>query len=394
MDRKQDASKQFGLPTFFVAKNRTETLMKKSLVALVALLPIAQAANAEGLSVTAEGAKITLYGTLDIGFWSQSKATSDVGPQTPGPVSAGSLKKFHSGGISPSKWGLTGTKDLGDGITGFFKIEEHIRSNTGDTEAFGISGFVRETYVGAQGDFGTVKVGRQFTPAILSYAATDPRGLRESLSGMNSWLASGGLGTTFLSAFASNSISYNTSLAGLNVGALYSAGGKVGNADADSTLSLGVSYSGPVTVSGSYENESRADNGEKGVVKSSIGFAIPVGPLSLKANYLSNKTYDATGTQVTDHELTGAGFDWKVNDKNSVNLSYYQGKDKKLADNKANTLVVSDEFAWNPSTTLYAQAAYIDAKSNADAVVSLLGNGSLVQGAKTTVFNAGVRFNF
>lgn len=368
--------------------------MKKSLVALVALLPFVQAAQAEGLTVNVEGAKVTLYGTLDIGFWSQSKSTSDIGPQTPGPVSAGSLNKFHTGGISPSKWGLTGTKDMGDGVTAFFKIEEHIRSNTGDTEAFGISGFVRETYVGAQGDFGTVKVGRQFTPAILAYAATDPRGLRESLSGMNSWLASGNTGNTFLSAFASNSISYSVGLANTSLSALYAAGGKVGDAAADSTVSLGITYAGPVTLSGSFEQENRADNGEKGIVKSSIGVGVPVGQFTLKANYLNNKTYDATGAQATNHKLTGVGVDWKLSDKNSVNLSYYQGKNDLLANDKASTLVVSDEFAWNPSTTLYIQAAHIDAKANADAVVSLLGNGSLVQGEKTSVVNAGIRFNF
>lgn len=368
--------------------------MKKSLVALAALLPIAQAANAEALSVTVEGAKVTLYGTLDIGYWAQSKSTSDVGPQAPGPVSAGSLRKFHTGGTAPSKWGLTGSKDLGDGVTGFFKLEEHIKANTGDTEAFGISGFVRETYVGAQGGFGTVKIGRQFTPAILAYAATEPRGLRESLSGMNSWLASGGLGNTFLSAFASNSISYSVGFANTNVSAMYAAGGKVGNSSADSTLSLGVTYSGPVTLSAGYEKENRADNGEKGIIKATVGAAVPMGPLTFKVSYFDNKTYDATGAKATNHKIAGAGVDLKTSDRNNINVSYYQGKNDLLADDKAGSLVLSDEFAWNPTTTLYLQAAYIDAKANADAVVSVLGNGSLVQGAKTSVVNAGVRFNF
>ncbi len=368
--------------------------MKKSLVALLVLLPSAQVVYADPLTMAVGGAQVTLYGTIDLGFWSQSKATSDVGAQTPSPVSAGSLNQFHSGGISPSKWGLTGSKDLGNGMTGLFTLEEHIRSNTGDTEAFGISGFVRQSYVGVKGNFGTVLAGRQFTPAILAYAATDPRGLRESLSGLNPWLASGGLGNTFLSAFASNSISYSVDLASTHLSALYAAGGKVGNNRADSTVSLGATYGGPLTVSGGYEQENRADNGNKGVVKSNIGVGYPTGPFVFKLNHFNNKIYDAAGATTANYKVTGLGFDWKATGLHTVNVSYYMGKNDVLTDDKASSWVVSDEFAWNPSTTLYVQGAFIDAKSNADAVVSVLGNGSIVQGARTTVVNAGIRYNF
>lgn len=369
--------------------------MKKSLLVVATLLAATQGAHAEPLAVNVAGTTVTLYGTLDIGYWSQSKSTSDVGAQAPGPVSGGSLRAFHTGGLSPSKWGLAGERDLGDGMKGFFKLEEHIRSNTGDTEAFGISGFVRESYVGVQGNFGRVVAGRQFTPAILAFAATDPRGLRESLSGMNPWLASGGTGSTFLSAFASNSLSYSVDLGPTHLAALYSAGGKVGNAAADSTVSLGASYSSPVfTVSGGYERENRADNGGKGVVKSSLGIGVPVGAFSPKLNYMNSSRYDATGAEVASYKLIGVGVDWKASDKQNINLSYYQGKNDRVPDNKAGTWVLSDEYALNPGTTLYVQGAYIDAKANADAVVSLLGNGSIVQGAKTTVINVGIRYNF
>lgn len=381
-------------PMIHLLKNKTETLMKKSLVVVAALFPIAQAAYAEGLSVNIGSTAVTLYGTLDIGIWTQSKSTSDESGPAPGPDSAGRLTKFHTGGISPSKWGLTGVKDLGNGIKGMFKLEEHIKSNTGDTEAFGISGFVRETYVGVQGDFGKVLVGRQFTPAILAYAATDPRGLRESLSGMNSWLASGNTGNTFLSAFASNSISYGVNLGNTHLAAMYAIGGKAGDVDADSTFSIGATYAGPVTVSGSYERENRRDNGDKGIVKSSIGIGVPVGQFVFKLNHMNSAVYDEFGEKANDYKVTGAGVDWKATERNTVNLSYYRGKDNEVSGNKAGTWVVGNEFAWDKSTTLYAQAAFINAKANADAVVSLLGNGTIVQDAKTYVINAGIRYNF
>lgn len=272
--------------------------MKKSLIAAATLLATAQVAQAEPITGTFGTTTVTLYGTLDLGYWYQSKSTSNSnGNQTPSPDSVGSLNSFQTGGISPSKLGITAERDLRNGLKGIIKLEEHIRSNTGDTEAFGKSGYVRETYVGVQGNFGKVLAGRQFTPAILAYAATDPRGLRESLSGMNSWLASGNTGNTFLSAFASNSISYNVDLGPAHIGALYAAGGTAGNASADSTYSLGLSYSGPFTVSGSYEVENHAQTGNKAIVKASVGVAVPIGPVVLKANYMSSQVYDTTDTK-------------------------------------------------------------------------------------------------
>lgn len=369
--------------------------MKKSMIALATLMAIAQGAHADPISASFGNTTITLYGTLDLGYWYQSQSTSNTsGAQVPGAISAGNLSAFHSGGISPSKLGVMGERDFGNGLKGLFKLEEHIRSNTGDTEAFGISGYVRETYVGVQGNFGKVLAGRQFTPAILAYAATDPRGLRESLSGMNSWLASGTTGNTFLSAFASNSISYNVDLGPVHMGGLYAAGGKTGNASADSTYSLGASYSGPVTVSGSYEVENHALTGNKEIVKASLGIAVPIGPIVLKANYMSSQVYNGSDTKTADYKLPGVGIDWKFNDNQSVNVSYYNGRNSSVSDNRASTWVVSTEYNLDPSTTLYAQAALIDAGSKADAVVSLLGNGSIVQGANTNVINAGIRFNF
>ena len=370
--------------------------MKKSLIALAALLPFAQAVLAEPLSVNVAGAKVTLYGTLDAGVWLQSKSTGDAGPV--GPVNAGSLNRFHSGGISPSKWGLTGSKELKGGTKAIFTLEEHITAGTGATDAFGYSGFARQTYVGLTGDFGTVTLGEQFTPAILAFAATDPRGLRESMSGLQPWMFTtnfvNSTGTTVLSAFSHNSIAYSKAVGGVNLAAAYALGGRTGNSSADSGLSLGATYAGqPLTLSAGYQRGNGA-NGGKGDEKTSIGAGYSTGPFGIKANYLNAKTYDVGGAPMGNYKIYGVGVDWKATELHNINVSYYSAKNDNFANNKGNSLVLSDEYAYDAGTTLYAQLGLFDAKAGADSAVTLLGQNNLVQGAKTTVINVGIRFNF
>lgn len=374
--------------------------MKKPLIAFAALLPIAQAVLAEPLSVNVAGATVTLYGTIDAGVWGQSKATTDTGPtaNTVGPVNAGSVSRFHSGGISPSKWGLTGSKDLKGGVKASFTLEEHITAGTGATDAFGYSGFARQTFVGLSGDFGSVRLGEQFTPAILAFAATDPRGLRESMSGLQPWMFTSNFvnstSTTVVDAFSHNGISYSKNVGGVNLSALYALGGRTGNSSADSGWSVGATYAGqPLTLSAGYLRDN-GSNGDKGGVKASVGVGYAAGPFGIKANYLNAKTYAAGGATMGDYKVFGVGVDWKATDQHNINISYYSGKNDNVANNKGNSLVISDEYAYDASTTLYAQLGYFDAKAAADSAVTLLGQSNLVQGAKTTVINAGIRFNF
>lgn len=371
--------------------------MKKSLVILAALSPFAQTAFAEPLTVNVAGANVTLYGTLDGGVWMQSKSTGDAGPV--GPVNAGSQNRFHSGGISPSKWGLTGSKALKGGTKAIFTLEEHITTGTGATDAFGYSGFARQTFVGLTGDFGTVTLGEQFTPAILAFAATDPRGLRESMSGLQPWMFTtnfvNSTGTTVLNAFSHNSIAYSKAVGGLNLAAAYALGGRTGNNSAGSGLSLGATYSGqPLTLSAGYQRGNGDTNGNKADEKVSIGAGYTTGPFGIKANYLNAKTYDAGGAPMGNYKVFGVGADWRATEQHNINVSYYSAKNDNVANNKGNSLVLSDEYAYDAGTTLYAQLGLFDAKAGADAAVTLLGQSNLVQDAKTTVINVGIRFNF
>jgi predicted porin len=117
--------------------------MKRSLVALIvacaALLPPAAQAQIE---------KVTLYGdlNLDLEFVS-GKQLNGTNP---------TVTRVSS---NTSRFGIRGQEYLGAGQVAIFQLESQVQANTG-----GGTIASRETFVGLQGDWGTLKAGNFLTP--------------------------------------------------------------------------------------------------------------------------------------------------------------------------------------------------------------------------------------
>ncbi len=101
--------------------------------------------------VQAQGSSVTLYGIVDTGL--EYASVNDAGGNV----------RIESGMASTSRFGLRGSEDLGGGLKGIFTLENGFRSDTG---ALGTAGaiFDRQAFVGLEGGFGVVKLGRQYTP--------------------------------------------------------------------------------------------------------------------------------------------------------------------------------------------------------------------------------------
>ena len=189
--------------------------MKKTLVALAALAAVG--------AVSAQS--VTLYGKIDTSLVLTDKAG----------VSTTSL---DAGTLSGSRWGMKGTEDLGGGLNAVFQLEGGIASDTAQTGQSTAGAnpriFGRQAYVGVSGGFGTLTVGRQYTPADQVFSV-DAAGAAGAGGG-------GAMYATFCSNFANidskcagrqdNSINYS----------LPAMGGVVGNLmmglDESSTSSL------------------------------------------------------------------------------------------------------------------------------------------------------------
>jgi len=139
--------------------------MKKTQMALAAVALVAS---------TAALADVTISGTLE---GAVANTTNN-----------GSYFSGAGGWVAGNNIRFSGSEDLGGGMKAVFGLEAGTDlngySNNGGATYGGLSGttsrgsglFSREASVGIEGSFGTIKLGRQLSPAVLSYAANGTLG--------------------------------------------------------------------------------------------------------------------------------------------------------------------------------------------------------------------------
>jgi len=274
-------------------------------------------------------------------------------------------------------------------------LEGHFLSGTGVGNQWG-GLFGRQANVGLSGAFGNITVGNQYSPAVLAFAATDPRGLKESFSGLMNWAFSqtpvqGGTSSGLVSpptatspgipgyvyntnsvidVFLKNTVSYSVQMPmgwmskndGLNLAASYSLGGVAGSTTAGRVFALGVSYSSPLILSFAYQSENGASAAASGTsnTKVSVGAGYVLGVATVKANYLDNKGKNAgTGAEITHYKVFGIGADFKATDADTITLAYYDGKNSDTNDDTAKSLILSNDHALSKRTTIYALVAQV-----------------------------------
>lgn len=142
--------------------------MKKSLIAL-AVLAASGAAMAQS--------SVTLYGIADV--WVGNIKASEVAANPAG------LSKVDSGGVSGSRWGVRGSEDLGGGLKAIFTLEQGFDISNGTTPG----GFSRQAFVGVEGSFGTVVLGKPWT-AMDDVMGASNSGFDSALSATNGvWIS-------------------------------------------------------------------------------------------------------------------------------------------------------------------------------------------------------------
>ena len=136
-------------------------MMKKSLVALAVIA-------ASGLAMAQSS--VTLYGVADGGI-GKDKLGDGANAKT----------RVTSGGDNvnngPSRIGLTGIEDLGNGNKVGFQFESGLSLADGATFGAGGGFWGRQANVFVAGGWGAIKVGRQFTVTHLTEGAYDLTGL-------------------------------------------------------------------------------------------------------------------------------------------------------------------------------------------------------------------------
>lgn len=201
--------------------------MKQKLLALAVLGALAGTAAAQS--------NITVYGVVDVGI-----ARADASP-------GDSVWRMDSGVQSGSRLGFKGTEDLGGGMTAAFMLENGFSTDTGAMGGGLIFG--RQAWVSLGGSFGTVRLGRQFTPIYEVLDYLDPFG-----TGL-----SGGINNVFNThgTRMDNGVKYLTPKFGSFAGQVaYSFGRETpGNAAAGRQYGGSLVYeNGPLNLSGAYSD--------------------------------------------------------------------------------------------------------------------------------------------
>jgi predicted porin len=121
------------------------------------------------LATHAQLAKVTLYGSLnlDVEWITAATCPSAVPPPAsncPGTDSASQIINPTVMRVSSnsSRFGIRGSEYLGRGQVAIFQVESSVQGDTGNGPNSGLAS--RETFVGLQGDWGTIKAGKYLTP--------------------------------------------------------------------------------------------------------------------------------------------------------------------------------------------------------------------------------------
>jgi predicted porin len=157
-------------------------------------------------AIASAQSSVTLYGIMDTGIEVVSHANAQGDRIVRQPGVTGSL---------PSRWGLRGQEDLGNGNSVLFVLENGFNVRGGDLGQGGRL-FGRQAWVGIRGPYGTISLGRQYT--MTYFALLDSDLIGPAIYGI------GSLDAYLPNARSDNSIAYVNRFGGLSIGATWSFG--------------------------------------------------------------------------------------------------------------------------------------------------------------------------
>lgn len=307
--------------------------MKKSLVALAVLGAFSGMAAAQS--------SVTVFGIVDVA----ARYIKNDGN--------GSIKGLSADQQASSRLGFRGVEDLGGGLKAGFWLESALSPDTGDAGST-VSGsnrfWGRRSTVSLMGNFGEIRLGRDFTPTFNSYS--DYAAFGTNGSGSADVFGNDVLGSTTLTTTrADNQVSYITPntlgglygqvsvAAGEGVSGNKYAGGRLGYAAGPLNVSVGYGQTEVTPLAGddSFQRFTVGASYDFGVVKLmgyfirsewadfesniyEIGASVPVGPGIIRAAY-----------QAIDKKGVVGATNLNNKDANHISLGYIHNLSKRTS---------------------------------------------------------------
>jgi len=236
--------------------------MQKKLIAL------AVAGLASGASFAQTN--VTMYGVLDLAYvyssGSAGRLPGPLGIKIPGTNTFSGLSGVGAG----SRLGFKGEEALGNGLKAVFTLEYGLEpdnnSGVGYSSQYGEFGLnARQQFVGLASNYGTVALGRQYSPGFNASANNDALdasdfGIQSSLSAFHGYTITPNSPARFNNAITYTSNNYS----GFTVSAIYGFGesnlggtynDKINSINDNSKVGLGLNYAnGPINLDAVYQS--------------------------------------------------------------------------------------------------------------------------------------------
>jgi len=330
--------------------------MKKSLLSLAVLAAFSGAAFAQS--------SVTVYGVVDMGFAHEDNGVAKT-------------NKLEQGNQSGSRLGFRGTEDLGGGLSAVFALETGILVDTGGF-AQGGTAFGRQSYVGLNGSFGSVKLGRQYTPIHIALDTIDPfgTGITGGGSGINSLFDPHGVRMN-------NTVNYSITTGPVAFQAAYGFGEVAGNNSAGRKFGASGTYAnGPITGVLAYANDKNAA-GTDSAKTTMLGGTYNFGPATLHGAYAWNKgvaTLDTRDAMIGVTVPVGAG---------AILVDYLRKTDKADATGNSDSAQAAVGYTYSLSKRTNMYTSY--SRNTNDSAVARNAGGL---GLTDTLLNVGIRHKF
>lgn len=332
---------------------------------------------------------ITVYGVADAGIEYNKGLSADDNQW-----------RLQSGQQSGSRLGFRGTEELGGGMSAIFTLESGVNIDDG-TSAQGGRLFGRQAWVGLNGGFGAVKMGRQQTPLYFAMSEIDP--FKIGLAG-NAQRAFGyGLYNADPFLRTDNTINYSTpNFGGFSANVGWGFGEAVDSTSTNRQLMAGLAYAnGPIRAHIAYHdaNDFRLSGANFAAIGAGLTAATAV-PTELRSALIGG-TYDfgiATAhlafgetkaeTAVADNKVRNylVGASAKLG-TGLVMASWVHNDVRDISEGKSNQYAIGYSHPLSKRTNLYTSFGYT---TNDDAVRL----NAFANGESGRIFNVGVRHIF
>lgn len=333
---------------------------------------------------------VTVYGLLDVAVVQEGGGI------------AGSVSKLSSGVGAGSRLGFKGKEELGNGWSALFLLENGFQADNGAMGQGGLL-FGRQAYVGLQSPYGTLLLGRQYTPEYLVKVFADPFGSGYVADSKNIIATSG-------NAFSrmDNTLKYQSpSMAGVNVELVAAPGEVSGDSTAGRQFGGSLAYTaGPLQLRAGYHNRNNdtatlknTDNARNAVLAAVYDFGVAKAHLL----YGSNHGLNSSSLRNAANPFGRASVPVASTDSRDVLLgltvpfgphallaSYLRKDDRTARRQDASQVAIGYRYALSKRTSLYAVYARIDNRNGASYTV---GN-SIEAGSGDRAASAGISHAF